>query len=42
MPSLVRASLIVLALLATAACTNKPLVTPDRTLPAPSMPIRNR
>lgn len=33
MPSLLRASLIVLALLATAACTHKPLVTPDRTLP---------
>jgi hypothetical protein len=34
MPSLLRASLIVLTLLSVAACTSKPLVTPDRTLPA--------
>jgi len=34
MPSLLRAALIVLALVSVTACTNKRLVTPDRTLPA--------
>ena len=34
MPFLFRASLVVIALLSVTACTNKPVVTPDRTLPA--------
>jgi predicted small lipoprotein YifL len=34
MPSLFRAVLMFLALLSVAACTSKPLVTPDRTVPA--------
>jgi len=34
MPSLLRATLIVLALLGTAACTSKPMYTPNRIIPA--------
>lgn len=33
MPSLLRAALIVLAFVSVTACTSKPLVTPNRTLP---------
>ncbi|HEY0290077.1 MAG TPA: hypothetical protein VGC62_24225 [Pseudomonas sp.] len=38
MSSLLRASLIILALLSTAACTSKPIVTPNREVPATLQP----